>query len=228
MYEAPFGGRNVAYPFLPDVDAIPAPRHGGDYPVTLILNDERAESRFWGHPLLGAAVRLVGLVPHMVALLVLAIMGVLWLVLLSWIPILLVGKVPETQAVLFEELVHRIHRMWAYMSLLPGYPPIGIGQPGPIDITFDLEGRKISRWWGIPIVGLAVRWIVLVPHVLVLMVLGFYTTLLWLIVWLPIFINGRMPNRAARIFGSYLRYSSRVMAYAFLLPVPYPPFALRR
>ncbi len=228
MYEAPFGGRNVAYPFLPDVDAISAPRHGGDYPVTLAINDERAESRFWGHPLLGPAVRLIGLVPHMVAMFVLGIMGMLWLVFLSWVPILLVGKVPETQAVMFEELIHRTSRMWAYMALLPGYPPIGIGAPGPVDVIFDLEGRKISRWWGIPIVGLLARWVALLPHVAVLTLLFVLTTLLWLVVWLPIFITGRIPNFAARIFGSYLRYSSRVMAYAFLLPVPYPPFALRR
>jgi hypothetical protein len=228
MDDAPFGGRSVAYPFLPDVDEIAVSRpHSADYPVKLFANDERAESRFWGHPIIGVAVRVVALVPHMVAMIVISAIGLFWLVVIGWLPILALGRVPGLQAEIYEELIHRSSRMGAYLLLLPGYPPLGVMAPGPVDVTFDLEDRTISRWWGIPIVGLLVRLLVLIPHFVVLATLGVYVGIVWLFVWIPIFITGRIPTVAVRIFRSYLRYWARVMSYASLLPVPYPPFALR-
>jgi hypothetical protein len=200
---------------------------GRDYPVQLIVNDERAESRFWGHPIIGVLVRLVGLVPHMLWMVIIGFLGLLWLVLIGWIPILLTRRVPSFQAEIFEELVHRGSRMGAYLLLLPGYPRFGVGQPGPVDVRFDIEGLTIDRRWGIPVIGLAARLIALIPHYIVLFALGLFTAIIWLFVWIPIFINARIPTLAARIFGSYLRYSARVASYAFLLPVPYPPFTLK-
>jgi hypothetical protein len=199
-----------------------------DFPVQLIVNDERAESRFWGHPVIGAAVRALGLIPHLLWLTLIAVIGLLWLVVVGWIPILLLGRVPSFQAELYEELIHRGSRMGAYMLLLPGYPKFGIGEPGSVDVWFHLEGLPIDRRWGIPVLGLLARLLVLIPHILVLILLSLFTLVVWLIVWLPIFINARVPSVAVRIFGSYLRYSVRVASWAFMLPVPYPPFTLRR
>jgi hypothetical protein len=225
--EVPVAGRSDDYADLFAVREALIVRGSGDYPVQFVVNDERAESRFWGHPLLGVMVRAVALVPHVLAMLVFGAIGLLWLVVVGWIPILLRKRVPVIQADIYEELIHRGSRMGAYMCLLPGYPPLGIGRPGPVDVRFNLEGRTMSRWWGIPIIGLCARQIALVPHFVVLFALGFYVGLVWLIVWIPIFVNARIPNLAVRIFGSYLRYWARVMSYAFLLPVPYPPFAIK-
>jgi hypothetical protein len=219
MVEAPV----IPSPVIPS-PVIPSRR---GYPVRLIVNDERAESRFWGHPIIGVAVRLVALIPHAIWITLIAVIGMLWMTLLGWIPILLVRRVPGLQAEIYEELVHRGSRMAAYMLLLPGYPRFGVGQPGPVDVQFDLEGRSISRWWGIPLIAPTARLIALIPHLIILFVLAFFVTVIWLIVWIPIFINARIPNLAARFFGAYLRYSARVASYAFLLPVPYPPFTLR-
>jgi hypothetical protein len=205
----------------------PAVRGKSDYPVRLIVNDERAESRFWGHPIIGVVVRLVGLIPHILWLACVAIMGLVWMVLIGWIPILAMRRVPDFQAEISEELVHRGSRMSAYLLLLPGYPPFGIGQPGPVDVWFDLEGRSISRWWGIPLISPIVRLITVIPHVIILFLLGFFVAVVWLLVWIPIFVNARIPDRAVRIFGLYLGYWARVASYAFMLPVPYPPFSLK-
>lgn len=198
-----------------------------DYPVRLMVFDERAESRFWGHPIIGVLARLVALLPHILWLVFLAFMGLLWMVAIGWIPILLMRRVPEFQAEISEELVHRGSRVGAYLLLLPGYPPLGIGQPGPVDVWFDLEARSISRWWGIPLVGPLARLVVLVPHILVLFLLGLLVGVVWLLVWIPIWIQARIPDRAVRLFGTYLRYWARVASYALMLPVPYPPFTLR-
>jgi hypothetical protein len=199
-----------------------------DYPVQLRVNDERAESRLWGLPIINMAVRTVALLPHMLWMTLLGTIGLLWLVLLGWLPILLTRRVPGLQAEIFEELIHRGSRMGGYVLLLPGYPPLGIAEPGPVDVRFDLESRSISRWWGIPLIGPCVRLIALTPHLLVGLLLGALVVLICaLFVWIPILVSGRIPNAAARFFGAYLRYSARLAAYASLLPVPYPPFSLR-
>jgi hypothetical protein len=197
-----------------------------EYPVKLIVNDERAESRFWGHPVLGVMVRLLALIPHLLWIAVIAVLGLAWMLLIGWIPILLLGRVPGLQAEISEELVHRSSRIAAYALLLPGYPRFGVGEPGPVDVWFDLEGARIDRWWGIPLISPLVRLLVLIPHVIVLLLLGFFAAVVWLFVWIPIFVNARIPDVAVRVFGSFLRYRARVASYAFMLPVPYPPFSL--
>ena len=186
--------------------------------------DERAESRLWGIPVAGPVVRLVLLMPHILWTLLIAVMGLVWMVLLGWIPILLLQRVPGFQAEISEELIHRGSRMAGYLLLLPCYPPFGIGEPGPLDVRFDLEGRKIGRWWGIPIVGLLARHLAVFPHAVVLVLLGMPVGILWLLVWIPILLLGRIPSLAVRVFGGYLRYGARVASYALMLPVPYPPY----
>jgi hypothetical protein len=195
-----------------------------DYPVHLVVFDERAVSRWWGLPLVGPLVRLVLLIPHLLWLMLIAVMGLVWMVLLGWIPILLTRRVPGFQAEITEELVHRGSRMAAYLFGLPCYPPFPIGEPGPVDVRFDLEGETIDRWWGIPVLGLVGRQLVVLPHVIVLAFLGILLAIVWLLLWIPILLLGRIPSPAARACGGYLRYWARVTSYAFMLPIPYPPY----
>ena len=198
-----------------------------DFPIQLMVNAELAESRFWGHPIIGVAARAVALLPHLAWTAFVATIGLVWLVALGWIPILLLGRVPAFQAEIYEELIHRGSRMGAYMLLLPGYPKFGIGEPGPVDVWFKIDGLTIDRRWGIPLVGLIARLIVLLPHIAFFLLLTLFTATIWLFVWIPILINARIPGLAVRYFAAYIRYSARLASWAFLLPVPYPPFSLR-
>jgi hypothetical protein len=93
-----------------------------------------------------------------------------------------------------------------------------------LDVRFDLEGRKIGRWWGIPIVGLLGRHLIVLPHVVVLAVAAIPLGLLWLLTWIPILLLGRIPSLYVRALGAHLGYSARVASYAFMLPVPYPHY----
>jgi hypothetical protein len=195
-----------------------------DYPVRLVVFDERALSRWWGVPLVGPLVRFVLLIPHLLWMILIAVMGLAWMVALGWIPILLTRRVPAFQAEISEELVHRGGRMAGYLFMLPCYPPFPIGEPGPVDVRFDLEGQTIDRWWGIPVLGLLGRQLVVLPHAIVLAFFGLLLGLVWLFMWIPILLLGRIPSVAVRAFGGYLTYWARVTSYAFMLPIPYPPY----
>ncbi len=193
------------------------------YPVNVTLPAEREVNRWWGLFYFGMFVRGILAIPQFIVIAVLAF--VIYLAaLIVWIPILINGRVPELWCRLVWEVINRSTRVRAYVYLFPGgYPALGMNEQGPVDVTADFGDRKITQLWGIPIVGLIARFIVLIPQFVVLYVLGFAAGVVAFVIWIPVLIYGRYPELAMKVMGWYLRYSARVLAYAAFLPVPYPP-----
>jgi hypothetical protein len=92
----------------------------------------------------------------------------------------------------------------------------------PVEVTVTDE-REINRLWGIPFVGIFVRAILAIPHLVVLMLLGIGLYVWALLGWIPILVNGKVPGIAVRLITEYLQRSYRVLGYvAFLMPGAYP------
>jgi hypothetical protein len=200
---------------------------GSGYPVSLRVIDEREMNRLWGIPVVGIAVRAFLAIPHAVVLMILGIGMNAW-IFLGWIPILLNGRVPAIAVKFLIEYLHRYTRIAGYVAcLMPGgYPPLEPGAPNPVDLQFGLDSLAINRWWGIPLFGSLVRIFVVLPHIIVLSLMWTAVALSWLVLWIPILASGRYPEWAVSFYGSVLRYTARVAAYAMFLPVPYPPMWL--
>ncbi len=205
----------------------PAAPMGGGYPVQLTVTDEREINRLWGIPFVGVFVRMIMAIPHLIVLAIMGIVLYIW-VLLGWIPILLLGRQPSLVVKFLTELIHRSMRVagYVYMLLPGGYPPLEPGAPSPVDVKIDVEGRSLSRLWGIPFFGIFVRYIVLIPHLIVLAILGIVVYVSFIVLWIPILLMGKYPNAFASFYAGFLRYAARVLAYLLLLPIPYPPFSL--
>ena len=111
-------------------------------------------------------------------------------------------------------------RVGAYMALLvDDYPSTTDAQRVTTDATLD-ESR-LNRW--LPLV----KWLLALPHYLVLAVLGFVMVFVLLIAWVIIVITGRFPRGLHGYVTGVLRWAWRVNAYAFLLSTDrYPPFSL--
>jgi hypothetical protein len=194
------------------------------YPIQLVLPKEREVNRWWGLLWFGMLVRMILAIPHFVILMVLAICFGLGMIVV-WIPILIFGRAPSWWCSLVGEFLQRSTRVGAYVLLFPGgYPPLGFGEPGPVDLSIETGDRSLNRLWGIPYFGFMVRYIVLIPQLIVMFVLAIAVYIVILVFWIPILINGRYPNLAMRIIGVYLQYNARVSGYMLFLPVPYPPF----
>ena len=56
------------------------------------------------------------------------------------------------------------------------------------------QARKVSDDLGIPIVGLMIRAILVIPQAIVLLFLGILVGLTVLVSWIPILLNGRMAG----------------------------------
>ena len=106
------------------------------------------------------------------------------------------------------------------ISDVPGQPDRGAY---PIQLTVIGE-RELNGLWGIPFVGIFVRGILAIPHFVVLSVLGFCLNVWFLVGWIPILVNGRVPAIAVKLLTEYVQRGTRVVAYVgFLMPGGYPP-----
>ena len=73
--------------------------------------------------------------------------------------------------------------------------------------------------------GLLLRQLAAIPHYIVLFFVGIAAFVLWVVVqWVILFV-GRFPRGMWDLVAGYVRWSTRVTAYAFGLVDRYPPFA---
>ena len=100
------------------------------------------------------------------------------------------------------------------------------GDGYPVQVTIIIPARN-SRFYAIPLLGYVVRYVLLIPHVVVLLLVGFAVVLLQLVLWVPVLVVGRYPKWAYAFVGGYLRWSLRLQAFSFGLTDQYPPFRLK-
>jgi hypothetical protein len=72
------------------------------------------------------------------------------------------------------------------------------------------------------------RWLILVPHYVVLWVLGIGAFFAVVVGWFAALFLGRLPAPIARYLIGFLGYETRVMVSLTLLADHYPPFSLRQ
>jgi hypothetical protein len=199
---------------------------GGDHPVQVTFDPNTSINRLWGIPIIGWMIRGLALIPHAI---VLWAMGILigLSVLVSWIPVLLMGRQASMLVWLYSTYVRYTTRMFAWALFLSGpYPPIiPNGAEYPVNVTVDHTG-SINRLWGIPFLGIWARYILVIPHVILLFFLYFAVAFFGILSFAFILINGRMPTSAYALVGGFLRVTARASLYIFLVPVRYPPISL--
>ena len=195
------------------------------YPMVTTFDESVTMSRLWGIPLLGVWIRSLLLIPHYI---ILAFYGIVVALvqLVIWIPVLVNGRYPAWGYSLVGGYVRWVARVWAYAILAAAaYPPLSTGGRHDVDVRWD-ESQHVARWAGIPLLGVMVRSILLIPHLVILWFLGIAVGFLNLITWLPVLMTGRYADWAYRIVGGFVRWSNRITCYLLLMTGPYPPLSL--
>ena len=198
-----------------------------DDPVDVTFRPGIQIGRLWGIPFVGLWIRALILIPHFIVLYVIGFVAVI-LSLVTWIPVLVSGRYPSWGYRWVGGYLRWSARLNAYLSFLTGaYPAFSLGTQPTDDIWVRIdEGQSINRLWGIPFVGLWVRSLILIPHFVILLVLGIVAGILALFSWIPVLLFGRQSSLVYTIVGGNLRWSTRVLAYLFLMTDRYPPFSL--
>jgi len=113
------------------------------------------------------------------------------------------------------------NRVTAYLALLDDrYPSTDEDQSVHLDFAYP-DARQMNRW--LPLV----KWILAIPHYLVLLFLGLGAIGAIVIAWFAILFTGTYPRSLFDYVVGVLRWTNRVNAYAFTLVTDqYPPFSL--
>src|SRR5918912_1389716 len=121
------------------------------------------------------------------------------------------------------ELTRFEARVGAYVALLTDrYPSTVEEQSVHLDIEYPDVEQDLNRW--LPLV----KWLLALPHYVVLAVLGIGALFAIVAAWFAILVTGRYPQPLFDYVVGVGRWSVRVNAYAFLLVTDrYPPFSLR-
>lgn len=119
------------------------------------------------------------------------------------------------------ELLHFANRVIIYLALMDDrYPSTDEHQGVHLDFAAP-EDRALNRW--LPLV----KWLLAVPHFVVLFFLDLATIVVVLAAWFAILVTGRHPRGLFEFLVGVGRWRNRVVAYAWILVTDhYPPFRL--
>ncbi len=114
-------------------------------------------------------------------------------------------------------------RVFAYLALMDDrYPSTDEEQAVHIDIDYPDAQRDLNRW--LPLV----KWLLAIPHFIVLVLLGIATFLVVIFAWFAVLFTGRYPRGLFDFVEGVFRWGTRVEGYALLLVTDrYPPFSLQ-
>ena len=118
-------------------------------------------------------------------------------------------------------LLRFTNRVTAYLALLDDrYPSTDEEQAAHLDFPYP-DAHQMNRW--LPLV----KWLLAVPHYVVLFFLAIGAVVVVIIAWFAILFTGRYPRSLFDFVVGVLRWGNRVTAYAFVLVTDhYPPFSL--
>lgn len=105
-----------------------------------------------------------------------------------------------------------------YLNMRDEYPPFGqSAYPVQYDLVYPQDLSRLLIF---------VKWLLVIPHILVLAVLGIGAVAAYVIAWFAILITGRFPLPLFGYLVGVMRWGLRVNAYVMLLTDVYPPFSL--
>jgi hypothetical protein len=138
---------------------------------------------------------------------------------IAWFAILFTGRYPQGLFKFAMLYLRWQANTYAYVLLQRDeYPPFG---EGSYPVVFQLDyPEHLSR-------GLIfIKWLLVIPHLIVLSLLGLAAYIVTIIAWFAILITGRYPQGMFTFVVGVTRWAYRTFAYWYLLTDAYPPFTL--
>jgi hypothetical protein len=121
------------------------------------------------------------------------------------------------------QLLRLANRVGVYLALMNDvYPSTDEQQSVHLDFPYPDAKDGLNRW--LPLV----KWLLAIPHYIVLIGLYIGAVLVAIGAWFAILFTGRYPRGMFDYVEGVIRWHDRVLGYAWLLVTDeYPPFSLR-
>lgn len=166
-------------------------------------------------------------IPHFIVLYVLQIVSEV-VGLISWFVILFTGNLPEGLANLQAMYIRYALRTYTFaLWLREEYPPFSFNttQADPGDdprVRVDFQPQLTER----NRVTVGFRIFLVIPHLIVLAVLGIAVYVVAIIAFFAVLFTGKWPEGMRKFVMQFFGWWLRVFAYFLLLNDVYPPFSL--
>ena len=150
------------------------------------------------------------------------------LAFISWFAIMFTGRLPEGIAgVQYMCLRYQVRAQMYAGFLYEPYPPFTFAttaaDPGDVQglrVDFQPQLEDRNR------VTVFFRLLLVIPHLIVLVLLGLAAVVCYVIGFFAVLITGAWPDGLRAFIVNVIRWSLRMQAYMHLLTDEYPPFAL--
>ncbi len=96
----------------------------------------------------------------------------------------------------------------------------------PVNIVVEYPERSSRLLALAGLLGTVIKLLLILPHLVVLSILGFVASIVTLIGWIAVLIVGNYPRGLFDFQVGILRWNLRVNAYFLSLTDRYPPFRL--
>ena len=171
---------------------------------------------------LSTLLRLIFAIPIMLLASLMGYVGNNVVVVPTLVMILFRRKYPRWWFEFNLEYVRFTGRINAYLALLTDqYPSTDEEQSVHIELDYPNAATELNRF--LPLV----KWLLALPHYIVIAVLTIVWIVLEIIAWGAILVTGRYPRPLFNLVVGGQRYTLRVSAYAYLMVTDrYPPFRL--
>ena len=189
----------------------------GSYPLNLSVTTPSRVARW--RPL----VHWLLVIPLQAWLVVLSL-GAAAVVFLGWFAILFTGRLPRSWSDYLVAVLRFQWRVTAYLyawtDRYPGFnPPAGFIDPGDYPaVLYCARPLRRNR------LTVLLRFLMVVPQVLVLYFVDIALAVVLLIAWFAVLVTGRWPEGLRQFSVSVSRWQARVQAYLQLVTDEYPPF----
>ncbi|HEX5368675.1 MAG TPA: DUF4389 domain-containing protein [Dehalococcoidia bacterium] len=198
------------------------------YPVRFDVERPAEQSRLTNFPLgIGFFIRGILLIPHLVILYFFGIAANV-IYLISTVAILFTGRYPRGLFNFYAGYMRWYAAVYSYLfHLYDKYPPFGTDpvEGFPMQLSIDYPPSS-SRLLNFPILGLIIKAILLIPHLVILFFLYLALFVVLFIATFAILFTGSFPAGMHRFVVGVGRWYNRVQAYLYALTDKYPPFGL--
>ena len=120
------------------------------------------------------------------------------------------------------EVMRFSNRLSVYLFLMDdNYPSTDEVQSVHLDFDYPDVVRDLKPWMPL------VKWFLAIPHYIILLFLGIGAFFVIIVAWFAILFTGRYPRSLFKYVEGVVRWTNRVVAYAFAMVTDeYPPFRL--
>lgn len=209
------------------MEQTPGASPGAVYPIRLEIARPEGQSRLTNFPFMGGIIRAVLLIPHLIVLNFLSIAANIAYFFATY-AIFFTGRYPRG---LFDFAVGvtrwntNVFVYWGHLR--DEYPPFSMeASEHRVLVEVDYPERS-SRVLNLPWIGILIKLVLLIPHLIVLEFLLLAVLLITLVAEFAILFTGSYPEGLHNFVVGVGRWWLRTTAYSIALTDRYPPFSFK-